>query len=168
MSGAPVAATDGRVRRLARTGTAAVLLAAVLVLVQPGCIINAPPAGPTRITVELVNTTGLVVDANFFRSGTAADAGTLFVGSNIFTGYSSSPIPTLGSNATARFEVDCDDARSIGVRLPVFVNPITLTGGQAPQTLFLLRDGDFRCGQRVTFTYSAVEGGFAVAVSVAD
>ncbi|MBK8913943.1 MAG: hypothetical protein IPM64_04940 [Phycisphaerales bacterium] len=143
-------------------------LAAAALLALPGCVINPPPAGPTHITVELVNATGLVVDANFFRSGSAADSGALFVGSNIFTGYSTSPIPTLGSNVTARFEVDCDDARSIGVRLPVFVNPVTLTGGQAPQTLFLLRDSDFRCGQRVTFTYSAVEGGFAVAVSVSD
>lgn len=159
--------TDAYMRPVSIASRAGLLALALLTLAPAGCIVNTPDNTPKTVTVELINTTSFIVDANFFRSGAAPDATALFVAGNIYTGYSSSPIPTLGANQTVSFELSCDDAASIGVRRPVFTNPLNLTGGESADEIFQRRGVNFSCGQRIQFTYSATSG-FTVAVSVTN
>ncbi|MCG3126825.1 MAG: hypothetical protein CHACPFDD_01680 [Phycisphaerae bacterium] len=135
----------------------AVLLTLLAVTLQ-GCIIVRDGDGdipPAPSYIELINLTGLVIDANFFISGSATDEVGLFVRENIYTAYSTHVIPTLGAHETAAFFLECDATRSIGVRRPVFQNLFTLTGGESSDVIFLLRARDFSCGERLRFVYFA-------------
>lgn len=143
----------------ARSIHPAVALLTTLAALSPGCIIVREDGGdvvpPPPTYVELINLTGLVIDANFFISASATDDVGLFIRENIYTAYSTRVIPTLGSHETAAFFLNCDATRSIGVRRPVFQNLFTLTGGESSDVIFLLRDRDFSCGDRLRFVYYA-------------
>jgi hypothetical protein len=144
-------------------------LLAYLLIGLGGCIItvsNPPPPTPppAPITIELVNDSDFVIDANFFVSGTAVDATALFVQQNIYTGYSQKTIPTLGAREQVEFEFACDDVSTLGVSRPVFVNPLTFTGGTSQDEIFLTNGGDFDCGDRLRFIYVRDGDAFRVGV----
>ena len=115
-----------------------------------------------EVIVELVNETGLTVDANFFISADASDEGGLFVSGNLFTEYSDRPIPTLGARMTVSFALACDRIRSMGVSRPVFVNTLTFTGGVSPDQIIFLRESDYACGDTLRFVYFAEDDVFHV------
>jgi hypothetical protein len=141
--------------RSTRCRIIAAAMCAVAASLTGGCIVqNNEDPGPTTITVVLVNETNFVLDANFFASPTATNTDGLFVQANIYTGYSDKPIPTVAARQTVSFELACGDARSIGVSHPVFSNPVTLTGGESADELFLVRDTNYVCGDRIVFRYS--------------
>lgn len=150
--------------RSARLPLALLLCAAAMLPALGGCIIQTADPEPQFITVELVNTSGFVLDANFFRSGVALVPGDLFRPENIYTGYSSAPIPSLNPGQSVSFSLPCESVASLGVRRPVFTSPLTLTGGEAPEELFLRKAVGFQCDQTVRFVYTADAGEFHVAV----
>lgn len=133
-------------------------------LALAGCIPQRSEPKPVDTLFELVNATGLVVDANFFASGSARDAAGLFVQSNIYTGYSSAPIPTLGANQTVNFTLPCNQTASIGVRRPVFTNPLIISGGESADEILLLSDIGFECGAKIRFVYFTEGDAFRVRV----
>lgn len=135
-------------------GRLCVLLAAAVS--SGGCIVTVEPdptPTPTPVTIELVNETGFVIDANFFANASATDASGLFIAGNIFTGYSDKAIPTMGAGQTVSFELACDAVRSLGVRRPVFVNTLEFTGGESADEVFLLLDAHYQCGDTIRFIY---------------
>ena len=131
-------------------------------LMAAGCVVVPPASPPPETMIELVNETGLTVDANFFISSDASDAGGLLISGNLFTEYSDRPIPTLGARKTVRFALACDRIRSIGVSRPIFVNTLTFTGGVSDDQIILLRESDYACGDTLRFVYFAENDVFRV------
>ena len=128
-----------------------------------GCVVVSPaPPPPPETMIELVNETGLTVDANFFISSDASDAGGLLISGNLFTEYSDRPIPTLGARKTVRFALACDRIRSMGVSRPIFVNTLSFTGGVSDDQIILLRESDYACGDTLRFVYFAENDVFRV------
>lgn len=139
----------------------AMLVTGSLAVLVTGCMV-APPPPPPETTVELMNETGLTIDANFYISGDATDEGGLFISGNLFTEYADRPIPTLGPRDSVSFLLACDRIASMGVLRPVFMNTITFTGGESADMIILLRESGFACGDRLRFVYFVDEGVFSV------
>ena len=148
---------------MSRAKHCAKLVTGSLAALVTGCIVTPPPAPPPpETTVELINETGLTVDANFYISGDATDEGGLFVSGNLFTEYSHRPIPTLAPSDTVSFLLACDRIASMGVLRPVFMNTITFSGGESVDKMILLRESGFACGDRLRFVYFVEEDVFSV------
>jgi len=152
-------------RRPARRATArAVLLAlaagAALAAVNASCW----PAGPTSLTIRLVNSSGFVLDPNLYASGGAVAAAELFQPANLIRSFAEGTFPTIPAGQTRQVTLACGSAATIGVDRPVFTG--VGTGGVSPDSVVWHMGEQFQCGQTVVFTYTATGEEFHVSASV--
>jgi hypothetical protein len=127
-----------------------------------GCLVVNPPAPPT--TVEFVNATPLDLTPNFYYSGTATDAESLFVAEHLDTSFIRREFAELRPGESASTTLECGRALSLGVSRPRLFNPAADQVIQSEDRIFLLRDRDFVCGARLRFVYHLEDGGLRVGV----
>jgi len=148
-------------RRFARVALSS---AATLLSLLAACPLPPGPEPTGPVSFELVNDTDLFVDANFFRSSSAGSAAELFVQPNIYTGYSSKPIPTLDPRQTVSFSLECEEVAALGVRRPVATSLVTFTGTESADEILLLRGSDYACEDHIRFVYYFDGAAFRVRV----
>lgn len=140
------------------------LMASVVLLLVGGCQpAPAPPSEP--VTIRLVNQTSFVLDPNLYAAAGASTEAALFTGPNLVTSFSDAALATVPANESRTVVLECDAARTIGVRNPVFTDPVGFSGGgTADLTLFLQEGADYTCGNTVVFTYTSDGETFTVTV----
>jgi len=141
------------------------LLVSVAALAFAGGCTPAPEPTPDPIAVWLVNQSSLVVDPNLYAAAGTLTEADLFSGGNLVTSFAEGGLATIPAFGSRSVVLDCDAARTIGVRDPVFSDPVGFSGGgTADQTLILVEGTNYACGQTLVFTYTADGGVFGVSV----
>ncbi len=124
-------------------------LAPICLLWLVGCVVN----NPDPVTVELVNETTGDVTPSLHLSAAATDATGLFDAANLVTDFTDRGFPELRPGETARFDVACEDVSALGVRTPIFFDPVTLLVLDSADEIVTNRDTEFGCGSVVRFVY---------------
>ncbi len=152
---------------------AALALSTACLLSTAGCVAFVeppppPPPPPPETTVELINESGFVLDPNFYISADSTDDGGLFVSGNLVTSFSDRAIATIGANSRVTLTFDCGEIRSMGVRRPVFSDPINFTGGASEDSIIIQRNDEYVCGDAIRFVYFVEDDTFSVRLEPAD
>lgn len=153
----------------------AILLMAA-VLASAGCVIrvtsggdgggdsNQPPAA-TKITVRVVNTTGVSLDPQIFFSDQFVPPDQLFADGNKYTAYGVGTLGILADNDSASFNIECDLATTIGTKGGSFGDDLNNPIGVGQQIIVRMNESIF-CGQTLTLTYRKSGSGYTTEFSV--
>lgn len=137
-------------------------VAASVALLNASCVTLAPSTStPDPVEVELVNQALIDLRPNFFISSSATTAEALFDGP-AFTGFTDRAFPELRGQENITLTFDCDDLRALGTSRASLFDPVTLTRIGTEDVIFLLKDADFACGDRLQLVYFTQDGALRV------
>jgi hypothetical protein len=148
-------------------------LAGLLTLSFGGCTItvdptdldlgdNNSPAGV--VTIRIINSTGHTLDPQIYIAAEPVDLEHLFTRSRKYTNYGVGQLGLIARNTSDDFEIECDQIRLIGTLGGSFGggednNDLNNPAGSGTQRV-LTQELVFDCGERITFTYRRITGGF--------
>ena len=148
-------------------------LVGLLTLSFGGCTITVDPtdldigggSSPTGVvTIRIINSTGHTLDPQIYIASEPVDLENLFAGNRKHTNYGVGQLGLIAANTSDDFEIECDLIRLIGTQGGSFGggddnNDLNNPAGSGTQRV-LTQELVFDCGERITFTYRQITGGF--------
>lgn len=133
--------------------------ALVVAVLMGGCV--SEPAPTPKVEVELVNQTDIDLRPNFFISSSATTSQELF-DEAAFTAFTDRAFPELRAQENVTLMFECNEARSLGTAKASIFDAVTLTRTGTEDVIFLVRESDFNCGDRLQLIYFTQDGALRV------
>jgi hypothetical protein len=156
----------------------AACLVSLALLLPGGCVVTVEPTdngdgngddgagnGVTTITIRVINTTSTGLDPEVYIADEPVTRDELFVASRKYTDFGVFGLGVIAEHSSDSFTLECSAARVVGTAGGKFGDDIKNPVGSGTER-FLAQDYQFRCGERITFTYSQTASGFNTTVIV--